>query len=387
MAGVIAAVCNTASQENAEEAEQELRNKDAKLLAADEKVTLAFRNRGGKGRDSFVFTTTRILVVDVQGVTGKNVLYRSYPYSSVQAFVATTAGGIDADSDVVVHARGCGPLSLSFQKGKVDIYGVMTFLSAAVCGNEKLINTSGVTYSGPSGGASEGKVSQLVGYLGGDAAQLDPRIVEQQFRDTVGVLLPGETVELAFKCGRDTTVLTNMRFLQVDVQGMTGKQVAYLTLLWSSVSAFAVESAGGWLDRDATMILYTNIPLLKCIAQDLRKSTADVMSIQRFFSDKLLGAETMGAPAPIPDRMYGVADQSNMAADFFTGDSRQIDAAAANHKFHTNPPILQNCETVEMAFKCGRDLTLFTTKRFITIDVRGLSGKRCLYQSIPWATV
>ncbi|KAJ9459014.1 hypothetical protein DIPPA_15851 [Diplonema papillatum] len=215
---------------------------------------------------------------------------------------------------------------------------------------------------------------------------MDPRVVEQQFRDTVDVMLPGETVELAFKCGRDTTVLTNKRLLHVDVQGLTGKQVAYLTLLWSSVSAFAVESAGGWIDRDAMLLLYTNLPGMECFRLDLRKSAADVMSIQRFFSDKLPGAETL-APAPISDRMYGIADQSNTMVDIFTGDSRQIDAAAANHKFHTNPPILQNCETVEMAFKCGRDLTLFTTKRFITVDVRGFTGNRCLYQSIPWATV
>ena len=50
-----------------------------------------------------------------------------------------------------------------------------------------------------------------------------------------------------------------------------------------------------------------------------------------------------------------------------------------NRVFHTNPPILQSSETVEMAFKGRRDLLLLTTKRVVKIDVKGLSGKRVEY--------
>jgi hypothetical protein len=37
-----------------------------------------------------------------------------------------------------------------------------------------------------------------------------------------------------------------------------------------------------------------------------------------------------------------------------------------------------------MAFQGHRDVTLFTTKRLITIDKQGLFGKKIEYFSVPW---
>ena len=65
-------------------------------------------------------------------------------------------------------------------------------------------------------------------------------------------------------------------------------------------------------------------------------------------------------------------------------DQRPIDAVAMDQVLHVDPPILQGMEKVEMAFQGHRDITLFTTKRCLTIDKKGLTGKRIEYMSLPW---
>lgn len=57
-----------------------------------------------------------------------------------------------------------------------------------------------------------------------------------------------------------------------------------------------------------------------------------------------------------------------------------VDAVAIDKALHEDPPILQGSEKVEMAFQGHRDITLFTTKRLVTIDKKGLFGKKvCVY--------
>ena len=60
---------------------------------------------------------------------------------------------------------------------------------------------------------------------------------------------------------------------------------------------------------------------------------------------------------------------------------------AVDLALHVDPPILQGSEKVEMAFQGHRDLSIFTTKRLITIDKKGLFGKRIEYFSVPWEKV
>ena len=84
------------------------------------------------------------------------------------------------------------------------------------------------------------------------------------------MLLDEEKVELAFKCGRDSFLLTSHRILKLDVQGISGTRVEYLSILWKCLRAFSVESAGSW-DLDCDMKIYTNIGSLASFEQDFRK--------------------------------------------------------------------------------------------------------------------
>ena len=51
-------------------------------------------------RDYVVFTNKRLIIVNVQGMTGKKKDYSSLPYSKIQAFSVETSGVFDLDSEL-----------------------------------------------------------------------------------------------------------------------------------------------------------------------------------------------------------------------------------------------------------------------------------------------
>jgi Bacterial PH domain len=68
-------------------------------------------------RDSIVFTNERLLIVNVQGVTGSKISYQSIPYSSIKSFTMTTAGSFDLDCEISLIVSGFAgfPVSLSIR--------------------------------------------------------------------------------------------------------------------------------------------------------------------------------------------------------------------------------------------------------------------------------
>lgn len=68
------------------------------------------------------------------------------------------------------------------------------------------------------------------------------------------LLLDGEKYVAAFKTIRDQVVFTDKRLIAINVQGITGKKVAYMSYPYSKVESFAVETAG-MLDIDSELTL------------------------------------------------------------------------------------------------------------------------------------
>ena len=69
---------------DAAQEEKKQRQKYPYLLHKDEKVLLAWQDRGGMGRDKNMFTSHRILMKDGKGLTSKRKNYKSIPYSAIQ---------------------------------------------------------------------------------------------------------------------------------------------------------------------------------------------------------------------------------------------------------------------------------------------------------------
>lgn len=79
-------------------------------------------------RDQVAFTNKRVIVANVQGITGKKISYFSYPYSKVQYFGIETAGLLDIDSELsLVFADGAN-ITFDF-KTNVDIKAICSCIS------------------------------------------------------------------------------------------------------------------------------------------------------------------------------------------------------------------------------------------------------------------
>ena len=106
-----------------EKAEKEL----SKILLDNESIVCAFKSI----RDSVVFTSHRIIAVNVQGITGKKVDYTSLPYNRIQAFSTETAGVFDLDGELEIWFSGLGRVKFEFSRG-VDI-AMLNKLIAKAC--------------------------------------------------------------------------------------------------------------------------------------------------------------------------------------------------------------------------------------------------------------
>lgn len=101
-----------------------------------------------------------------------------------------------------------------------------------------------------------------------------------------GILLPGEQAQLAFKIIRDFFVFTDRRFILVDIQGITGRKVDYLSIPYRSITRFSLETAGTF-DLDAELKLWVSGEP-KPIERTLSKHT-DIKGIQRALAAGVLG--------------------------------------------------------------------------------------------------
>ena len=82
-------------------------------------------------RDGVVFTTKRIIAINVQGITGKKKDFTSLPYSKIQAFSVETAGAFDLDSELELWFSGMGCVKFEFI-GATDVAYLCKIISEHV---------------------------------------------------------------------------------------------------------------------------------------------------------------------------------------------------------------------------------------------------------------
>lgn len=97
------------------------------LLMRDEQILAAFKGV----RDGVVFTTLRIIAINVQGITGKKKDFTSLPYSKIQAFSVETSGVLDLDSELEIWFTGLGKVRFEFT-GRTDITQIGQFIGARI---------------------------------------------------------------------------------------------------------------------------------------------------------------------------------------------------------------------------------------------------------------
>ncbi|MBE6199627.1 MAG: PH domain-containing protein [Rikenellaceae bacterium] len=111
---------------NATEANlEELQREFEPIIIEDEQIVAAYKIF----RDKWVFTTKRLIMLNVQGVTGSKREYHSVPYSSITHFSIETGGTFDGDCEMKLWIRGASvPIEKEFKKG-TDLKGLQRILA------------------------------------------------------------------------------------------------------------------------------------------------------------------------------------------------------------------------------------------------------------------
>ena len=85
------------------------------------------------------------------------------------------------------------------------------------------------------------------------------------------LLVDGEIIEVGFVVFRDTFLFTNKRLILIDIQGISGRQIEYVSIPYNKISKFSVQT-GGSFELDAEFKLWVGsetIPLEKKFNKDV----------------------------------------------------------------------------------------------------------------------
>lgn len=115
------------------------------------------------------------------------------------------------------------------------------------------------------------------------AHEIDPEEIRQKYG---AILIAGEQVLMAFRTVRDTVFLTSLRFVVINVQGLTGAKVAVQSIPYRSIVRFSVETAGTF-DLDADLNIWVASAAVPIGVKISRKS--DTVAIQKLLAEKVLG--------------------------------------------------------------------------------------------------
>lgn len=106
--------------------QEDLVKKYGQLLTDSEEIELGFK----LVRDTFIFTNKRLILVDVQGLTGSKTEYKSISYKSISRFSIETAGTFDLEAELKIWVSSEVHPSIVKQFNKaVNVYDVQKVLA------------------------------------------------------------------------------------------------------------------------------------------------------------------------------------------------------------------------------------------------------------------
>ena len=106
--------------------QEDLLKKYGQLSTDSEEIELAFKLI----RDTFIFTNKRLILVDVQGLTGSKTEYKTITYKSITRFSIETAGTFDLEAELKIWISSEVQPSIVKQFNKsVNVYDVQKVLA------------------------------------------------------------------------------------------------------------------------------------------------------------------------------------------------------------------------------------------------------------------
>jgi hypothetical protein len=120
--GLFSAILGNASTVS----QEELMKQYGQLLLDGEEIELGFKLI----RDTFIFTSKRLILIDRQGLTGSKTEYKSISYKSISRFSVETAGTFELDAELKIWISSETQPSITKQFNKsVNVYEVQKVLA------------------------------------------------------------------------------------------------------------------------------------------------------------------------------------------------------------------------------------------------------------------
>lgn len=123
----------------------------------------------------------------------------------------------------------------------------------------------------------------LINKLLGNASEISTEKLQEKYGK---LLIENERIELGFSLIRDVFMFTDKRLVLIDVQGITGSKVEYLSLPYRSISKFSLESAGTF-DLDAELKIFISSAEKPTVSKKFN-SSIDVYAVQKYLAQKVL---------------------------------------------------------------------------------------------------
>lgn len=124
-----------------------------------------------------------------------------------------------------------------------------------------------------------------MGIFTGAAKSTDSSETKKFHAEYKQLLVDGEIIEVGFVVFRDTFLFTNKRLILIDIQGISGKQIEYLSIPYSKITKFSVQT-GGNFELDAELKLWVGsdaIPLEKKFNKDM-----NIYDVQKVLASHIL---------------------------------------------------------------------------------------------------
>ena len=124
----------------------------------------------------------------------------------------------------------------------------------------------------------------LFSSLLGNAGVAQPNELVNEYGN---LLTDGESIEIGFKLIRDVFIFTNKRLILVDKQGLTGKKIEYMSVVYKSISRFSIETAGHF-DLEAELKIWISSEVNPCVTKKFNKQV-NIYDLQKVLAKHVLG--------------------------------------------------------------------------------------------------
>jgi len=124
----------------------------------------------------------------------------------------------------------------------------------------------------------------LISGIMGNAGVVDS---EKLIEDYGKLLAENEAIEIGFQLIRDVFIFTNKRLILVDKQGLTGKKIEYLSIIYKSITRFSIETAGH-LDLDAELKVWISSAELPVIEKKFNRKV-NIYDLQKVLATHIMG--------------------------------------------------------------------------------------------------